>query len=436
MSPKPQTQPIHLPPFANYDCVMCGWCCRQFDITFSEADHRKLAQKDWRALVPEIGGQAWCRPTRKRPPKDPWRFVTRPDGSCVFLGDGGGCLMHTHTTEMGKALACTTFPFTIASTPTGMYAGLRYSCKSVAERVGPPVTERLEFVQKLAKRLADEGHSPRYGDTVDYDGERALAWSDYLKLEDALIATFLRQDMPLTHRVVMAWRVVSLVDKLDPDRLKGSSFQESLHKIVSRLGEEFPGLDIPKPALKPREKVMFRQFVSNFHRRADTAYFSLNPLRKARERARWFFDGVRFAKGSGRVRLHDTGQPVSLDDVASVRLPPLTAEQDHMLSRFLAGKLFGKQVFGKLFFGYPFRPGFTFLVLAHASALWLARALALARGRDRVSDDDIAWAIRHVDFCYNYTKVHAKGTERMRVATLQKDDSAARLAVAYGDDRA
>ena len=45
---------IHLPPFINYDCQTCGWCCRQRGITFSRDDVARLAQQDWPAVDPAI----------------------------------------------------------------------------------------------------------------------------------------------------------------------------------------------------------------------------------------------------------------------------------------------------------------------------------------------------------------------------------------------
>jgi len=428
---------LHLPPFGRYDCVMCGWCCRQYDITFSADDYRRLSDKDWARLVPQaVEGRAWASPTGLRPPHDPWRLATRKDGRCVFLGGEGKCLMHEHTTEQGKALACMAYPFTIAATPTGIYVGLRHSCKSVAEGTGQAVETRRPFVEKLARRLAEEGHRPSYGPVVAYDRGQTMEWADYLTLEDALVATLLRADMDLTRRVVMAWRVVSLVGEKGLAEARGAAFRQGLHRVVGELGAGFPRLRIPRPALVGRERVVFRQFVNIFHRRASPGYFGLSLAGKARERWRWFMDGVRFARGRGYMRFHDTDREIRIEDVERVRLAPFDEDQSRMLSRYLAGKLFGKQVFGALFFGYDFRPGFTFLVCAYDAILWLARALALAAGRDAVTAPDLAWAIRHVDFCYNYSKAPAHRTERLRVKTLARGDSAARIAVALGPEEA
>nr|HRU07668.1 YkgJ family cysteine cluster protein [Candidatus Brocadiia bacterium] len=394
---------LHLPPFARYDCVMCGWCCKQYDITFSAEDYKRLSAKDWARLAPQaVARGAWATPTGRKPPRDPWRLATQADGRCAFLGDDGRCLMHEHTTETGKALACAAYPFTIAATPSGVYVGLRHSCKSVAEGTGQAVETRRPFVEKLARRLAEEGHHPVYGPAVSFDQGQVMDWEDYLMLEDALVATLLRADMDMTRRVVMAWRVVSLVAESGLVHARGRAFREGLGRIVSDLGAEFPKLRIPRPALKGRERIVFRQFVNIFHRRAPPGYFNLSLPGKARERWRWFMDGVRFARGKGSIRLRDTERAIRIEDVERVRLAPLDEDQSRMLSRYLACKLFGKQVFGALFFNYDFRPGFTFLVCAYDAVLWMARALALAAGRDTVATPDLAWAIRHVDFCYNY----------------------------------
>ena len=427
------TDEIHLPPFAVYDCLMCGWCCGQFDITFSEADRRQLDKLDWGEIFPDLKGKPWRLPTRRRPPADTWRLATRKDGTCVFLGENGACRMHAHTTEMGKALACTTFPFTIARTPTGIYVGLRFSCKAVAEGRGRTLDSRLGFIRRLVRRLADEGHSPLYHEDLFFDDDQRLSWTDYLTLEDALIATFLRSDLPLTHRVTLAWRLVSLVKEWDLKVWRGEVFRRQLQAKLNSLSEQYRDLEIPRPKLKPRERLMFRQFCFHFQRRTAAWYFGLGLLGKVRERAHWFCDGFRFAFNRGTVRLPDAG-PIALRRVGDVRLPPFDEAADRMLSRYLASKLFGKQVFGRLFFGYTFFDGFVFLTLAYSAILWLARAYALARGAEVVSFEDMSWALRAVDFCYNYSPAPARTLERLRVRVLGGGDSAVRLAVAWGPE--
>ena len=431
-----QTSPqdeIHLPPFVRYDCVQCGWCCGQFDITFSEDDARRLAKTEWGEVLPDLKDKDWRLPTKRTPPADTWRFATRKDGTCVFLGEGGACRMHTHTTEMGKALACTTFPFTIARTPTGIYVGLRFSCLSVAEGTGRTLDSRLGFLRRLIRRLGKEGHSPLYYEDLFFDREKRILWGDYLALEDALIATFLRTDLPLTHRVTLAWRLVSIVREWDLSVWRGEVFRRQLHARLNTLIEQYRELDIPRPKLKGRERLMFRQFCYHFQRRTAAWYFGLGRWGKVRERAHWFMDGVRFAFNRGTVRLPDGG-PIPLRRVGDVRLPPFDEAADRMLSRYLAAKLFGKQVFGRLFFGYTFYDGFVFLTLAYAAILWLARGYALARGTEVVSLEDLTWALRAVDFCYNYSPAAGRSTERIRVRTLGGGDSAVRLAVAWGPD--
>ena len=424
---------ILLPPFALYDCVMCGWCCGQYDITVSEQDHKRLARNDWGEMIPDLAGVEWGRPTGKREPEDTWRLATRPDGRCVFLSKRGVCLMHAQVTEMGKALACATFPFSIADTPSGVYVGLRFSCKSVAEGTGRTLESRRPFLERLVRRLEREGHSPVYRDPIRFDGARTLGWSDYLKLEDTLIAALLRAELPMTHRVAMAWRLVTLVREWDLENMRRGEFWPRLQALNADLTEQYRGLELTRPELKPRERVLFRQFLNLFHRRAAPSYFAQSLGKRLRERLRWFVDGIRFAMGRGRVRLREAAGPVALRKAASVRLGPLDPKQERMLSRFMACKIFGKQIFGRLFFGYSFFDGFAFLTCAYASVLWYARAFALARGAGEVSTEDLSWAIRTVDFSYNYSEAPSRKVERLRVRTLARDDTAVRLAVAWGE---
>ena len=424
--------PIHIPPFAHYDCKLCGWCCRQYYITFSEEERRALVRRDWDALVPQVAGKAWYEATGKARPGDPWQLRPREDGRCLFLSDDRLCLMHRHVGEMGKPLPCGAFPFTVAFTPSGVYVGLRYSCPAAGEGHGRPWEARRDFLARLVDRLRRSGPVPRYVEPVRFDPDRVLAWDDYLKLEDALVATMLRTDMSLTHRVVMAWRLVGLVGQLDLDKVSGQAFLNRLQDLGGVLAEKFRTIDIPQPELLARERVVFRQFAYLFHRRTGPAFFQRSWWWRLGRRLAWLQGGVRFARGRGCVLLTETDRPIDLRDLETVRMEPFDPEQAGLLSRYLAGKLFAKHVFGRLFHDFPFRQGYTVLTAAYAAILWYARGLALAAGREVVATRDLVDAIRLVDFCYGYSKAPTLPSERLRVWALARDDSAARLAVAYG----
>ena len=132
------TESLHAPGFVNYACQLCGWCCHQYDISFSQADFDRLSKLDWGRLEPALAGKEWAAPLREFGNPDSHRLRYAADGACVFL-DGNLCRMHKHVGEFGKTLGCSVYPFTFAATPSGVYTGCRFSCKAMAYGLGEPL---------------------------------------------------------------------------------------------------------------------------------------------------------------------------------------------------------------------------------------------------------------------------------------------------------
>ena len=116
---------LHIPPFVNYACQLCGWCCRQYEINFSQADYERLSRYDWGKLEPALAGKEWCSPIPggKRSGTHRLRFTNEP--ACIFLSPDNLCRMHEHVGESGKTLGCCVYPFSFAATPDGIYVGCR-----------------------------------------------------------------------------------------------------------------------------------------------------------------------------------------------------------------------------------------------------------------------------------------------------------------------
>ena len=420
---------LHLPPFVNYDCQLCGWCCHQYDITFSKADHERLSKYDWGKLEPSLAGKEWCAPLSDSATPDKFHLRYAEDGSCVFLGPDNKCLMHKHVGELGKTMACGAYPFTFAGTPTGVYVGMRFSCKAVACGLGEPVVRRTESVRRQLALCREAGQVPQYSDTVPFEGGVNLAWSDYLLLEEALIRIYLRDDLPMARRLFMAHKLVDILRQARLDRVRGRKFAELLGILETGLVHEAESDPLPGPVGGIRN-VMYRQFLFLFQRRQGGSYRELGFFGKLGVRLQTFWTGVLFALGAGTAQLPALSGPVPLGKIASIPLPELGPAGELAVSRFLAAKLHGKQHFGKLFFNYSLIQGLTFLTLSAGAVMWYARAHALARGAQKADVPDVLEAIRYVDFCYGYSSAAALILERMRVRILSRDDAAIRLALA------
>ena len=429
---------LHIPPFVNYSCQLCGWCCHQYDISFSRNDFERLSKHDWGALESSLAGKEWCAPLRgagRRSDagnRSAFRLRYAPDGACVFLSPDNKCMMHKHVGELGKTLGCCVFPFSFAATPDGVYVGGRFSCRAMAYGLGEPLIRRAEPLKKQLALCEKGRHVPQYPDEVIFDGRHTLPWADYMRLEEALIRVFLRGDLPLVRRLFMASKFMELLSGARLERVRGPKFAELIRILEDGLVNEALKEDLAGP-VRGIANVLFRQFCSLFQRRQGGAYRELSALRKLRVRLDQFWRGVEFALGAGSPLLPAFDDRVSLSAMRRTSMlsaDPLGHDAEFAFSRFLAAKLFGKQYFGKLFFDYSVLQGLNFLILAAGAVMWYARARALSRGAAALETEDVIEAIRYVDFCYGYSAAPAPALERLRVRVLGRGDTAIRLALA------
>jgi lysine-N-methylase len=423
------TGSLHAPEFVNYACQLCGWCCHQYDISFSQADFERLSKLDWGRLEPALAGKEWAAPLSEFGNPDSYRLRYAADGACVFL-DGNLCRMHKHVGEFGKTLGCSVYPFTFAATPSGIYTGCRFSCKAMAYGLGEPLGRRMACLQKQLALCVEAGRVPRYGDEVAWDGRRTLPWADYLALEEALIRVLLRDDLPLTRRLFLMHKFAEVLHQAKLDRVRGPKFREFIGILENGLLLEAETEPLPAGA-NGLSRMMFRQFCFLFQRRQGGSYREMNLLGKLGARLRTFWTGVQFTFGAGAPPLVAMPGPAPLAKVAALRGgEPLGVEAETAISRFLAAKLYGKQHFGKLFFNYPLRSGLEFLLLSAGAVMWYARARTVARGGSETTLEDVLEAIRYVDFCYGFSAAPALMIERLRVRALSHGDTAIRLVLA------
>ena len=292
------TASLHAPGFVNYACQLCGWCCHQYDISFSRADFERLSKFDWGRLEPALAGKEWAAPLREFGNPDAYRLRYAADGACVFLA-GNKCLMHKHVGEFGKTLGCCVYPFTFAATPTGVYVGCRFSCKAMAYGLGEPLVRRKECLQKQLALCVEAGHVPRYGDEVVWDGRRTLPWADYLALEEALIRVFLRDDLPLARRLFLAHKFVDVLHAGEA-RPRARAEVPRVHRDPrDRAAPRSRDRADARPARAALSRMLFRQFCFLFQRRQGGSYREMNLFGKLGARLRTFWTGVQFTFSAG-----------------------------------------------------------------------------------------------------------------------------------------
>ena len=421
---------LHIPAFLNYECLACGGCCREYEITLTDDEHRRLSAVNWSARDREMDVANPFSPSARRRRGGPrYCFTLRPDGRCAFLASDAKCIIHKHLGYEAKALTCRLFPLTLVRTPLGWYAGARYHCAAVAVGMGPPLEQSRVALENLCLALEEGGREVRFGERVDFDGVQSLSWPEYAKIERALLNLLLRPDAPLWARLAGAWRFVDLLRSARLANVGAARFEEFARVLAEGALNEVSDEGPPEGPPAPAARWMFYQRLFLLHRRRGAQVQRLGFGARLRTRWQGGRAAARFGTVSGRVDLFGSGRPLALREVGGVRFRTLDAAGQAAIERFVAGKVFGKQIFGPSLFGYPFVRGFTVLLLACGAAAWFARAWALSEGRDETETRDLLRAIQHVDFSFGFSRALAGKGERLRLAVLGRGDLPARIAL-------
>ena len=128
----------HLPLVQNWDCHVCGQCCKEYTVHVTPEEQAKIEQQGW-AKLPEFAGIPLIV-------RDGWfsrrmRLNHRADGSCVFLGDDGLCRIHKQFGSAQKPLACQLYPYVLIPTGDHWRVGVRFACPSATANKGRPLHE-------------------------------------------------------------------------------------------------------------------------------------------------------------------------------------------------------------------------------------------------------------------------------------------------------
>ena len=201
----------HLPVLQNWDCHVCGTCCKEYQVTISNEEMQRIKAQGW-DTEKDLGG--W-EPFKCVGP--PWarryQLNHQPDGSCVFLSEQGRCRIHERFGYETKPLPCRLFPFVLVPTGDHWSVGMRFACPSAAENKGRPIPEHDVELRAFAAQLAvREGLKPQPDGTLVpppllQSGQR-VAWPEVLRIRDVLLDIFRNRRDPLELRwpSVSPWR--------------------------------------------------------------------------------------------------------------------------------------------------------------------------------------------------------------------------------------
>ena len=400
---------LFLPPGVRYTCIRCGECCRSLEVTLTEAEHERLAAREWPSELPDYTPERFFARIPRPRGKQVWRLRPLPTGACRLLTDDGLCRVHAALGLEAKPFAGRLFPFTFTVTPIGVFVGVRFNCPAVVRGKGPELEHQRRDIERLFDEYARVYHPPCEPERVRFSGPFELGWRDIVRLEDQLVAFLLTRDLTLPHRLLACRRLVRrfVAEATGSDERERVGVEPD--EVLADVSKGRP----ESPKLSSMEGALLRLLAATFLGATLPSFRELSLFGRAGVRLGNVGRRLRFALGRGRVGLPGVEAAVAVREVTGVEAT-LDATATAMLERYLVAKVASQGFFGGAFFGRSFVQGMDFLASAYGVIVWLAQAHALAAGRRRTDDGDVEYAIRQVDYGFSYVPALGSGLDRMR----------------------
>jgi lysine-N-methylase len=418
----------HLPVLQNWDCHVCGTCCRDaYQVRLTEEEQRRIESQGWDAER-DLGGHApfqrvgpfWARRTA---------LNHRPDGSCVFLSERGRCRIHERFGYDAKPLPCRLFPFILVPAGDRWVVGMRYACPSAAANKGRALPEHHKALQAFAAELAQrEGLAPRPQDggaltaPPPLGGGQRVSWPELHRFVEALLAILRNRRDPLERRLRKCLTFGREVRQLKLSEVEPGRLPELLEVMRGVADAE----TAPNPMLVPRPgrmgRLLFRLAAALFTRKDH----GINRGQARRSRLALLRAAWRFARGTGAVpRLHAAIPEATFEEAEEPR-GPLPDDAEQALERYYITKVGSLQFFGPALYGLPFWEGLNLLALTCPVILWTSR---LFRDRSRLEAVQVALSV--VDDHFGFNRVFGTLRQRLSVRILARNDDLGRLIAWY-----
>jgi lysine-N-methylase len=415
----------HLPVVQNWDCHVCGTCCKEYLVTVTDEERRRIESQGWRD-DPEVGKLRLFR--RHGPPwARRWTLNHRADDSCVFLDEQGRCRIHGRFGYETKPLACRLFPFVLVPVHDHWRVGMRFACPSAAANKGRPAPAHDKELQQFAAMLAE-----REGLGGQPDGALVLpprlragqrvSWPDLLRIVQQLLAILRNRRDRVERRLRKCLALADLCRQARLDRLQGGRVGEFLNLVSSGLDGEVPAEPVSLAPPSSLGRMLFRQAAAIYTRKDH------GPNRGLAKQGRVALIGAawRFARGAGPVPAMHAWIPETTFEALEAPAGPLPAEAEELLERYYVLKVGALQFCGPAYFGVPFWEGLESLAVTLPILLWVARAFApLPRG------EAVTKALSIVDDHFGFNRVLGTARQRLSFRILARRGELARLIAWY-----
>jgi lysine-N-methylase len=415
----------HLPVVQNWDCHVCGTCCKEYQVTITEGEKLRIEAQGW-DRDKDLGGH---EPFKRVGPFWARRYQLnhQPDGSCVFLSDKGRCRIHERFGYETKPLACRLFPFVLVPTGDHWSVGMRFACPSAAENKGRPIPEHDAELHEFAARLAErEGLTPQPDGTLlpppFLQGSQRVAWPEVLRIRDLLVDLLRNRRDPMERRWRKCLALAAESRQARLDRLTAPQLEELLKIIRRKVEADTPAnlMTVAKPGWMGR--ILFRQAVALYTRKDHGPNRGL----AGQGRIALLWAAARFGSGQGSVpRMHKWLPETTFAEVERPR-GPWPMEVESILERYYTLKVGALQFCGPASFGLPFWEGLESLALTLPVIAWVARVF-----KDESREAAFLKALSIVDDHFGFNRVLRTARQRLSFRILARSGELSRLIAWY-----
>lgn len=422
---------VILPILQNWSCHNCGGCCREHQIVITADEKKRIEKQKWSAADVVVDD----RPLIVAHGKD-FRLNHQADGACVFLDDRGLCRIHAKFGEAAKPLACRAYPYAVHPAGSSVTVSLRFSCPSVVQNLGEPVSQQRQSLEQLAKGIVPANYTaprpPRLG-TV----EQLMTWPNVTTLLAFVERGLTIGKASFATRLLRVLSWIDLLEQTPGKAIMGDQLGRLLPVLHETSVRAVPDDDLPVVEPTSIAKTMFRQWIAQLLRH-DTELTARSGLLG---RLRLLSEGVKFTLGRGRVP--ETADPISVriafsraesksNDSSGVTTAMPTFSQlenefsgrnaqfDELFVRYFRVKLQGLHFCGPAFYDMSFIDGFRSLALMYPATLWVARMRAARDARKTITLPDVQAALATIDHNFGYSPAIGMAASKKRIQQLAK----------------
>ncbi|MCA9076068.1 MAG: YkgJ family cysteine cluster protein [Planctomycetaceae bacterium] len=417
---------LELPTIQNWNCHSCSECCKQHGIFVTDEDKARIEQQEWTEADGIPAGQelfvkegGWLGKS--------WYRLAQPNGACVFLDDEGLCRIHAKYGEPAKPLACRIYPYAFHPAGSKVAVSVRFSCPSVVQNLGQPVTSNRKEIRGYANQVVPA--NVRDAEPPELTPGTRLGWTDLLPAVDVLDRLLAADDVPVLIKLLRVLYWVGLIEQSKFDRLAGDRLSE-FWDIIGQASIEAFGTDTPVEQIAQPTRIGRSQFrlLAGQYARKDT----YADDRSLRGRWRLLQMALALTRGRGTVPPVQTCFREVPFESLEQSFGPLPDAAEEMFTRYFRVKIKGMHFFGRPYYGVPFAEGVHSLALVYPVVLWIARWIAVSNDRTSLSSDDIVQAITIADHNHGYSPAFGTWGFRRRVRNLAQMGDIAKLCAWYG----